>query len=157
MHTTHISTAMPWAPALVAWLAAARAPQAGAPVLERGVLDGAVSPEDLMARADACAGAYIEAERATAAVTGAHIWGASVPRRVDSDLVWGSGQSRCILRPIVGGWVVEVDLIADVDPYECAVLLRADAARRAGVTWGWVRPDVRPAVRAQRETSAPVH
>jgi hypothetical protein len=146
---------MPWSAALTAWLAAARAPNAGAPVLEAGVLDGAASPRGLREVALHTAAAYVAAEREAAAESGGDrmIWGASTPQ-IDADgaLTWGCGRSTTTIRPVADGYVVEV--ACEGDPYACAALVRADAARLAGVTWAWVRPDVRPVERARRELAA---
>lgn len=158
MHATHTSAPMPWSRALIAWLAACRAPQAGAPVLAEGVLDGATGPDDLVARGKRCAEAYLADEVARAAetgISGLHIWGASTPRDVDGAIVWGCGNSQCAIRPSGGAWVVEVgmaDLIINIEAvYACSALTRADAARVAGAVWSRIRPGVRPVDRARRD------
>jgi hypothetical protein len=161
---THRSHPLPWTTARAAWLAAARAPNAGAPVLAPGVLDGASSPRELHAVAARGGAAYLAEERAMAEAHDAPgcsrvIYGASTPSLDDlGALTWGTGRSTTTVRPVEGGYVVEV--ACEGDPYAlrdglaCAALARADAARLAGVTWAWIRADVRPVERARREVAA---
>jgi hypothetical protein len=151
---------LPWIAARDAWLAAARAPNAGAPVLAAGLLDGARSPRDLHDMADLLAAAYLAEERAMAEAhdapgCGRVIYGASTPEIDDEGaLTWGCGRSRCTVRPGDGGYVVVIACDDDVSPYDCSALVRADAARSAGAVWALVRADVRPVERARRELAA---
>ena len=88
MTVTHTSATMSWTLALAGWLAAARAPGTGAPVLAPGVMDGATGPRDLMARAEACASASLAAVQA--ASEGGQIWGASAPVCDADTITWGN-------------------------------------------------------------------